>query len=135
MDGAGGSFRRDPDLGPLGRAIQTIQFRVADATGATRFVEAVCHDMTSTPRVEAIVVHYRDVTNAVSWRNSFATPEDGGVGQLAAGLGHDFNNLLTVMSGYSELSMRHPGLPKPVQRDLAKSRTLAAGPPGSPGNF
>lgn len=38
--------------------------------------------------------------------------------RLAAGVGHEFNNLLTVMGGYSGILVRQPQLPAPVKDKL-----------------
>lgn len=105
----------------LSESIQTIQFRISNANGTVRWLEAVCNDLTGLPCVQAIVVHYCDVTERSELEAQFRQAQKmEAVGQLAAGLGHDFNNLLTIISGYSHLSMRNPGLPEPVQKGLAE---------------
>jgi len=40
------------------------------------------------------------------------------VGQLAAGVAHDFRNLLTTILLYAQMDRRHPGLPPKVGKDL-----------------
>ncbi len=47
------------------------------------------------------------------------------VGQLAGGVAHDFNNMLTAILGYSELLTEQIGPDKPMGRDLLEIRAAA----------
>jgi len=42
------------------------------------------------------------------------------LGEMAAGVAHNFNNLLTVVLGHAELSELRQGLPEPVRQDLRR---------------
>ena len=42
------------------------------------------------------------------------------IGRLAGGVAHDFNNMLSVILGYSELAIRKAGADNPLQRHLAQ---------------
>ncbi len=42
------------------------------------------------------------------------------IGRLAGGVAHDYNNMLSVIIGYTEMLMRRAGEQSPLQRDLRK---------------
>lgn len=44
------------------------------------------------------------------------------IGQLAGGVAHDFNNILTVISGYSQLLLNAPDLTEDTRRNLTNIR-------------
>ena len=47
------------------------------------------------------------------------------LGQMAAGVAHDFNNMLTTVVGLSDLVRSHPRLPEELQTDLERLHTCA----------
>lgn len=47
------------------------------------------------------------------------------VGQLAGGVAHDFNNLLTVITGYSDLSLKRLGQCDPLRKNIDEIRKAA----------
>lgn len=56
--------------------IQTIQFRVLDKDGGSRWLEAVCNDLTAEPSVGGVVVHYRDITERKLARQEILRAKD-----------------------------------------------------------
>jgi PAS domain S-box-containing protein len=47
------------------------------------------------------------------------------VGRLAGGMAHDFNNILTVIRGYSELVLGRPGLTDAMRKDMEEVKKAA----------
>ncbi len=91
-------FSREP------RASRPLPSRMRTAAGEWRDVEIVWSDLTEDPLVRGIVLNCRDVTdrNELERHLQHAQKLDA-VGHLAGGLAHDFNNMLTVIRGYTEL--------------------------------
>jgi PAS domain S-box-containing protein len=47
------------------------------------------------------------------------------VGRLAGGIAHDFNNLLTIITGYTELALGRPSVPRELRSDIERIENAA----------
>ena len=66
-----------------------------------------------------VLVHTEDITERVRMEKHLRQQERlAAVGQLAAGIAHDFRNLLTTIMLYAQMSSRQPGLPPRLERNI-----------------
>jgi PAS domain S-box-containing protein len=81
-------------------------------------VEITAHELTFYGRHAQLVLAY-DVTERGTLEEQFRQSQKmEAVGQLAGGMAHDFNNLLTVITGYSDLSLRRLDKDNPLRSNL-----------------
>ena len=86
--------------------------------GTITYVEITAHELTFYGRPAQIVLAY-DVTERRFLEEQFRQSQKlEAVGQLAGGVAHDFNNLLTVITGYSDLSLRGLDKDTPLYSNL-----------------
>lgn len=77
-----------------------------------RTFEIVAQPFTASASLPGWLLLIRDVTLEREWQTRSQQQERlAAVGQLAAGMAHDFNNILAVISLYAELLQLHPALP------------------------
>ncbi|VFU12526.1 conserved hypothetical protein [anaerobic digester metagenome] len=82
---------------------------VIDISGKT-FLHSIIHDITDKRNVEE---KYRQAQKIEA------------VGQLAGGVAHDYNNMLTVILGYTELALKKVGPSDPLRSDLIEVQNAA----------
>lgn len=84
---------------------------VSDADGKIQYYEGTQEDITARKRLQAQLEHAQKME---------------AVGRLAGGVAHDFNNVLHVIYGYSDLAMEKIDANHPVLRDIKRIKEAAA---------
>ena len=84
---------------------------VTDAEGKVQYYEGTQEDITAQKRLQAQFEHAQKME---------------AVGRLAGGVAHDFNNILNVIYGYSDLAKEKVDTNHPVLSDITKIKEAAA---------
>lgn len=100
-------------LGALQQALQQQKGCQVLLRGYSREGQGFWIELTLSPTCDALgkITHYvwvhDDVTQRIELEEQFRHSQKmGALGQLASGVSHDFNNLLTVISGYADLLLQ-----------------------------
>ncbi len=84
--------------------VRRIDVRWRRPEGEERFLDLALRNLLEVSPVEGIVFTLRDLTERKNLEDQlFRAQKMEAIGKLAGGLAHDFNNLFTVIRGYSEM--------------------------------
>lgn len=95
------------------------EWRFRHKSGEWRWFECVATPYVKPPGDVRVVVIGRDITQRKNMGQRLRQQERlAAVGQLSAGIAHDFRNLLTTIILYANLALRQPDLPSKLVRNL-----------------
>ncbi|HZO85314.1 MAG TPA: PAS domain S-box protein [Verrucomicrobiae bacterium] len=108
-----------------------LNFRFRRKDGEWRHVEGVGKNLLSDPVVSAVVFNSRDITERRNLEEQFLQSQKvQAIGQLAGGVAHDFNNILTAIIGHAELMLQSAPAADPLHGhadEIQKAAHRAAG--------
>lgn len=99
----------------------TVQYRHVHKTRGWVYSEAIAQSFLHEPAINGVIASVRDITERKKSEEEHAKLQTQltqslkmeSVGRLAGGMAHDFNNMLTVILGYTEMALARldPGQP------------------------
>ncbi len=102
----------------------TATFRIRHGGGSWRWVESIANSQLQNPVIAGIVVNSRDVTERVRFQEQIVQSQKlASLGELVAGVAHEINNPLAVISGHAQLLQIHPDTQ--VREDATAIRDMA----------
>jgi PAS domain S-box-containing protein len=108
-----------------------LNFRFRRKDGEWRHVEGVGKNLLSDPVVAGVVFNSRDITERRKLEEQFLQSQKvQAIGQLAGGVAHDFNNILTAIIGHTELMLQRAPSTDPLRGnadEIQKAAHRAAG--------
>ena len=106
--------------------VMEAEYRIRHKDGSWRWIDTSVRNLLHNPSVDAIVVTSRDITErrrAEAERELLQSQlaqaqKIEAVGRLAGGVAHDFNNMLSVILGFTELALLSTPRDSPLYDDL-----------------
>ncbi len=107
-----------------GAPVVTATFRIRHGDGSWRWVESIANSQMQNQAIAGIVVNSRDVTDRVRFQQQIVQSQKlASLGELVAGVAHEINNPLAVISGQAQLLQMHGDAQ--VREDATAIRDMA----------
>lgn len=107
----------DKHQNALAGASQTFQCRIVTTQKAVRWIEAYIVPFGEEPEAISVLIVARDITESRKMEAQLQQAlKMEAVGRLAGGVAHDFNNMLTGISGHGDLLLRQLPADSPLRR-------------------
>ena len=107
--------------GLAGKSDATARFvrRQLHRDGSSRLVEVIARNLLHDPSVRGVVANLRDITSQRQLEEQLLQSQKmEGIGRLAGGVAHDFNNILSVVLSYTASAMEKLREGDPLRDDL-----------------
>ncbi len=103
-----------------------LTFRFRHRDGSYRILEGCGNNLLNDPVVAGVIFNSRDVTERKKLEEQFQQSQKvQAIGQLAGGVAHDFNNILTAILGYSDVTLRQLSPNHFLYQNVAEIRRAA----------
>jgi PAS domain S-box-containing protein len=90
---------------------RALEVRARHQDGSWRLLQISLADLRDQPEMQGLILTARDITEQRQLeKQALQANRLDSIGRLAGGLAHDFNNILSVIVGSSELARREPGV-------------------------